>query len=172
LPHATKPYGQGKPELGNAVLSPANNPATIASMKANEVSMDAMKEFFKNDRYAAHTGVELRSIAPGHAIASLEIQPCHLNGLGGVQGGAIFTLADFAFAAAANSHNAIAVAINVNISYMKAITNGTLTAEAREISINPRLGTYTVNVTDDTGDLVAVFQGLAYRKKDQPVVAV
>jgi acyl-CoA thioesterase len=141
-------------------------------MKANKISMDAMKEFFKNDRYAAHTGVDLKTVSPGHAIASLNIQPCHLNGLGTVQGGAIFTLADLAFAAAANSHNAIAVAINVNISYMKAVSSGVLTAEAREAAVNPRLGTYTVKVTDEQGDLVAVFQGMAYRKKDQVVVEV
>ena len=43
---------------------------------------------------------------------------------------------------------------------------GVLTAEARELSCNPRLGTYTAEVRDEKGDLVAVFQGLAYRKKD------
>ena len=61
-----------------------------------------------------------------------------------------------------------AVAVNVSITYMKAVSTGTLRAEARELSANPKLGSYTVNVTDDGGALIAVFQGLVYRK-DQPL---
>lgn len=61
-----------------------------------------------------------------------------------------------------------AVGINVSINYIKATTTGILTAEAKEISLNPKLGSYTVNVTDESGAVVALFQGLAYRKK-QPV---
>jgi acyl-CoA thioesterase len=83
-----------------------------------------------------------------------------------VQGGAIFTLADFAFAAASNSYGTVAVAINVSISFLKATSSGVLVAEAKETSRNPRLGTYTVDVRDESGDLVATFQGMVYRKKD------
>ncbi len=42
----------------------------------------------------------------------------------------------------------------------------TLTAEGREVSLNPKLGTYDVRVTDGEGDLVATFHGMVYRKKD------
>ena len=48
----------------------------------------------------------------------------------------------------------------------KAATTGTLTAEAKETSISPKIATYTVNITDDKGDLIAIFQGMGYRKKD------
>jgi acyl-CoA thioesterase len=57
------------------------------------------------------------------------------------------------------------VAINVNISFVKAATKGTLTAEAKETSISPKIATYNVNITDDDGDIVAIFQGMGYRKK-------
>jgi acyl-CoA thioesterase len=50
---------------------------------------------------------------------------------------------------------------------MKSARTGTLWAEAREISKNPKLGTYTVEVKDDQGDLVALFQGMAYRKSEK-----
>jgi acyl-CoA thioesterase len=90
-----------------------------------------------------------------------------LNGLGTVHGGAIFTLADFAFAAACNSHGTVAVALNVSITFMKAATTGTLWADAREVSKNFKVGSYAVEVKDDQGELVAQFQGLAYRKKDK-----
>jgi acyl-CoA thioesterase len=89
-----------------------------------------------------------------------------LNAVGIVQGGAIFTLADYAFAAASNSHGTVAVAVNANISFMKALSAGTLIAEAREVSKSYKLGTYTVEVKDEQGELVALFQGMVYRKQD------
>ncbi len=128
--------------------------------------METIKEFFRNDHYAEQAGVEIVSVAPGHATCRMPIRAQHLNGMGNVQGGATFTLADFAFALAANSHGTAAVAVNVSITYMKAVNSGILTAEARELSKNPKLGTYTVDIKDEHGDLVAVFQGLAYRKKE------
>jgi acyl-CoA thioesterase len=129
--------------------------------------MEKIKEYFKNDEFAARSGVELLSVSPGRATAKMVLQPHHLNSYRTVQGGAIFTLADFAFAAAANSHGTIAVAINVNITFMKAATTGTLWAEAKEVSKNFKIGTYLVEVKDDQDDLVAQFQGLAYRKQDK-----
>jgi acyl-CoA thioesterase len=122
--------------------------------------------FFKNDRFAERANIELLSVSPGAARAKMTLQPHHLNGYGTVQGGAIFTLADFAFAAASNSHGTVAVAVNVSITFMKAGTEGTLWAEAKEVSKNHKLGSYTVEVKDDQGDLVALFQGLAYRKSE------
>jgi acyl-CoA thioesterase len=128
--------------------------------------MEDIKRCLKNDRFAERTNVELLTVSPGHATAKMVLHPHHLNGLGSVQGGAIFTLADYAFAAAANSHGTVAVAINVSITFMKAGTTGTLWAEAREVSKNFKLGSYTVEVKDDQGELIAVFQGLAYRKSE------
>ena len=132
--------------------------------------MDTVKRFFKKDKFAERANIKLLSVAPGQARAKMTLHPHHLNGYGTVQGGAIFTLADFAFAAASNSHGNIAVAINVSITFMKAGTTGTLWAEAREVSKNFKLGSYTVEVKDDQGELVAVFQGLAYRKSEQITV--
>jgi len=127
--------------------------------------MDKVRDVLSRDQFAQHSGIELVEVSKGYAKAVMTLQEMHLNGVGTVHGGAIFTLADFVFAAASNSHGTIAVAINVSISYVKAATNGILTAEAAEESINPKLATYRVRVTDDSGDLVASFQGMVYRKK-------
>ena len=129
--------------------------------------MDKIKKVFQNDRFAARADIELLSVELGRARSKLTLLPYHLNAWGTVQGGAIFTLADFTFAVAANSHGTVAVAVNVSITFMQAVTAGTLFAEARELSKNFKLGTYTVEVTNELGELVAVFQGLAYRKKDK-----
>lgn len=128
--------------------------------------MDKIRELLSRDQFAKHSGIELVEVSKGYAKAVMPLQKIHLNGVGTVHGGAIFTLADFVFAAASNSHGTIAVAINVSISYVKAAIKGTLTAEAAEESINAKLATYRVRVTDDGGDLVASFQGMVYRKKE------
>jgi acyl-CoA thioesterase len=128
--------------------------------------MEKVKQRLDNDQFARRCDIELLSVSPGCATARMTLHPHHLNGLGTVQGGAIFTLADFAFAAASNSHGTVAVAVNASITFMKPGGTGALWAEARELSKNPKIGTYSVEIKDDQGDLVAHFQGLAYRKKD------
>ena len=128
--------------------------------------MQAIWDFFKNDRFAKHSGIELLEITPGRAKARMKIDDRHLNGVNVVHGGAIFTLADLVFAAASNSHGTVAVAINASIWFVKAAKEGTLYAEAREVSCNPKLAVYSIEVTDDAGELVAKFEGMVYRKKD------
>lgn len=125
------------------------------------------KKRLEKDQFARHNGIEMVDISPGYARVKMDIQPYHLNGVGIVHGGAIFTLADFAFAIAANSHEQIAVAININIAFMTAITDGTLYAEAKELSLNPKLGVYQVDVRTSDHALIASFQGMAYRKKSK-----
>jgi acyl-CoA thioesterase len=143
------------------MIQPAPSPATPP-----DAGMEHVERYFKNDRFAERANIELIAVSPGHARAKMTLHPHHLNGYRTVQGGAIFTLADFAFAAASNSYGTVAVAVNVSITFMKAAQTGTLWAEARELSKNYKLGSYTVEVKDDQGDLVAVFQGLVYRKSE------
>ena len=131
--------------------------------------MSDIRAFLEKDRFAQFVGIELMDVSPGRAKARLKIDQRHLNGAGMVHGGAIFSLADLVFAAASNSHGPLAVAINVNISYVTAAADGaTLYAQAEEVSISPRLATYSIRVTDDTDNLIATFQGMAYRKKPAP----
>jgi acyl-CoA thioesterase len=127
--------------------------------------MEDFKNYFKNDIFIVNVGIELLEISPGYAKARLEVKEKHLNALKKVQGGVLFTLADIAFAAAINAHGNSAVLINANMSFVKAATKGTLIAEAKETSINPKIATYNVDITDDNGDIIAIFQGMGYRKK-------
>jgi acyl-CoA thioesterase len=123
------------------------------------------KSIRERDRFAAHNGVELLEVREGYARAEMVVQTFHLNGVGIVHGAAVFTLADLAFAAASNSRGNVAVGINVNVAYMKAAVEGVrLTAEATEQNVSNRLGQYVVRITDEEGDLVAVMNGMVYRK--------
>jgi acyl-CoA thioesterase len=124
--------------------------------------------FLDGDAFAGHCGVELDEVAPGRARVKMVVRDHHRNSHGTVHGGALFTLADTAFALASNSHGIPAAAINAHISYMKAATTGTLYAEAEEFALNPKLATYTVTVTDGNGERIAIFQGMVYRKTPRP----
>lgn len=125
------------------------------------------EEFVANDSFAHYLGVEMQEVKAGSAVAHLKIEPHHLNSYQTVHGGVIFSLADAVFAAASNSHGPQAMAINVSISFVKAATAGTLTASAKEISLNHTLATYEVRVTDDSGELIATFHGMVYRKRNR-----
>lgn len=120
--------------------------------------------FFSADCFAGLCGIELLETGSGRARVKMEVQDCHRNSHGTVHGGAIFTLADTAFALASNSHGIPAAAINAHISFMNAARDGTLYAEAQEFALNPKLASYTVTVTDETGARIAIFQGMVYRK--------
>jgi acyl-CoA thioesterase len=126
--------------------------------------VDVMERFIDQDRYAQYLGVEICEWSEGYAKAKLELDRNHLNSVNTVHGGVLFSLADSAFSVASNSHGTVAVAIQVCISYFKAVSGGTLYAEAREVSRNPKLATYLIEVSDDTGSLLGIFQGTVYRK--------
>ena len=128
--------------------------------------MDDLKRFVTNDRFAKHLGIEMLEYGNGRATARMVVQDHHRNSAGTVHGGAIFSLADAVFSAASNSHGTLALAINVSISFFKAVKTGTLLADGREVSFNPKLATYIIDVTNEQGEPVALFQGTVYRKKD------
>ncbi len=109
-------------------------------------------------------GMVIEEIKPGYARASMTVAEMHLNGFDVCQGGAIFTLADFAFACAGNTRGAKAVSIENSISFLEAVKEGEyLIAEAREISLHKRIAVYDMEVK--SGDLlVAKMSGTVYRK--------
>jgi acyl-CoA thioesterase len=123
-----------------------------------------VKDFFKDDRYAAFSGITLEDVGKGTARAQMEIRDMHLNAGNTVQGGAIFTLADLAFAAAVNSFGNLAVSVETSIRYFKGVGSGTLTAEARPVHIHRKLATFQVEVTNEQQELIALFTATAFRK--------
>jgi acyl-CoA thioesterase len=147
--------------------SPIRRARTTSRLRPGRQTMETLRKFFDRDQFARLAGIELLELQPGRATARMTLRPTHWNGIDVAHGGAIFTLADFVFAAASNSHGTVAVAINVSISFLKAARTGTLTAEAREVAKNFKLGSYQVEVKDEQGELIAIFQGMAYRKQDK-----
>ena len=83
-----------------------------------------IQEFLQGDKFALLAGVELLETGNGYAKARMLIKPEHLNGGGVCQGGAIFTLADLAFAAATNSHARLTLSITSNINFFQSREQG------------------------------------------------
>ena len=122
-------------------------------------------EFLKKDRFAVYNGIKLLQAEPGYAVAKLDITDNHLNGLDVVQGGAIFTLADLAFAAAANAHGQATLSINANINFFKSTPGKTLIAEAKEVSATNKIVNYNVDVFDEDRELLARVNIAGYKTK-------
>jgi acyl-CoA thioesterase len=135
-------------------------------MQAMGPSPAFLRRFFQRDRFAAAAGIRLEAVKPGFARARMTLTADHLNGVDVVQGGAVFTLADFAFAVACNTHGPVALAIDVAVSFLRAVERGSLVAEAREVSRSSRLSRVEVEVRDAGGVLVALFHGTAYVTRD------
>lgn len=121
--------------------------------------------FIEKDALARHLGIKLLEIRPGYARGVMEVSPELLNGVGVTHGGAIFGLADVVFAAASNSHGPVALALNVNIQFLKTTGEGAvLTATAREENLTRKTGLYRMEVMDESGQLIALAEGLVYRR--------
>jgi acyl-CoA thioesterase len=129
-----------------------------------ESQIQKLGQILNNDRFARKNAIKLVSVGQGEAIAEMTVSEDHLNGVGIVQGGALFTLADFAFAAASNSSGRLAVASHASISFFRGVSGGTLRAVARQISTGQTLGTYAVDILDEAGTQVAFFTGTAFSK--------
>jgi acyl-CoA thioesterase len=132
-----------------------------------EVSPLKPQDYVARDRFARLCGIEVVKVSSGYARVQMKIGAEHLNGHGSVHGGVLFTLADYAFAAACNSHEHVSVGINMNISCVKAVSEGTLIAEGREVSDPRRLSSCIVEIRNEKKELVALFQGLAYNKVEK-----
>lgn len=119
---------------------------------------------FADDPFCSLLGIILRSVSAGTAQTQLTITDDHLNFHGIPHGGAIYSLADAAFAAASNSHGESAVAMETHTSYLESVETGaTLTATATEIHRTRRTGAYEITITDEHDQRIASFYGRAYR---------
>ena len=87
-----------------------------------------------------------------------------LNGYQTCHGGFIFALADSAFAFACNSYNTLSVAAGACIEFLRpAMVGDELTANAKEQTRGRRSGIYDVNVSNERGELIAMFRGRSHQ---------
>jgi acyl-CoA thioesterase len=131
--------------------------------------MKKFKDFFTKENFVNLVGAKLTMVSEGFAKASMEVKEQHLNTYGICQGGALFTLADLAFAASVNKHSINTLTTGANITYVKpALLGDILTAEAHELVNHHRMPFAEVKITNQNGELVAIFTASGYRKEPRP----
>ncbi len=118
-------------------------------------SIEEAREYFERDRFATENGVVLEELSLGGAVCSLVLTGRHRNAEGGVMGGAIFTLIDLAFAAAASNVHKPTVAQQVSMNFLNGARGDKLTAKAVCRKDGKTSCVYQVNVSDDLGRDVA-----------------
>ena len=126
-------------------------------------SIESAREFFYKDKFAVNTGVTLDELNDKEAVCSLKLCDDHKNAYGGVMGGVIFTLADFAFAVLSNQIHQLTVAQQVDIHYLSAPNGDKLIARATCRKSGRTSSVINVDISDDTGRDVAQFVGTGFK---------
>lgn len=121
----------------------------------NFESLEAAREFFREDRFATESGMAIDELEEGRSVCSFEVNEHHRNAEGGLMGGATFTLIDFAFASAAATVHRPTVAMQVSVSYLNAPKGKRLTATAERLKDGRTSCVYNVSVKDETGRFIA-----------------
>lgn len=130
---------------------------------ANFENVEAAREFFYKDLFAVNMGIKLDELTDDEAVCSLELNETHKNAYGGVMGGAIFTLADFAFAVLSNQIHQLTVAQQVSINYLSAPKGDKLIARARCRKSGRTSSIVIVDIEDNLGRDIAQFVGTGFK---------
>lgn len=120
-------------------------------------TIEELRSRFQSDRFAVEvTGADIREAEPGRAVCVLALRPDHMNANHTPMGGAIFTLADFAFAVAANGFaERVTVSQHVSVTFLSPAKGQELRAEARCLKAGRTTCLYQVEVRDELGTYVA-----------------
>ncbi len=123
-----------------------------------------LASMLSKDHFSKWLGIIIDEHKDGYCKLHYLIREEMLNGFGIVHGGVLFAAADSAFAFACNSYGRLSVALDVTINFVKPAEVGEVVyAEATEIYCGNKTGLYDVKLTNERGDLLAVFKGTAYR---------
>jgi acyl-CoA thioesterase len=126
-------------------------------------TLEDAQEYFKKDRFATDAGVKLVALSEEESEAEMVLTDAHKNAYGGVMGGAIFTLADFAFATLTNNNHKLTVAQQVSINYLSAPKGDKLSATAHFVKDGKSTCVVEVMVKDNTGREVALFTDVGFK---------
>lgn len=126
-------------------------------------TIEKARTFFAGDRFATTNGIVIDELGDDWCICSMDIAADHRNAVGGVMGGAIFTLGDFAFAVASNQVHKLTVAQHVSINFLSGTRGTRLFAHAKCKKDGKTTCVYNIDITDDLGRDVAQFIGTGYK---------
>lgn len=126
--------------------------------------MDEAKRIFHSEEYAVKlSGAVIERAEPQKAVCSLEIDDRHKNSIGVVMGGAIYTLADLAFAVASNVGQPLTVTLEGQMTYLRPVKSGKLTAETFCEKAGEKTCSYRVDIRDQDGKYIASAKFIGFR---------
>ncbi len=135
-------------------------------MCSNKIDVAALNAYFHNsDSYASRLDIEILEITDSYAIASMPLTDVHRNGMGNAHGGAVYSLVDMAFAAAAHATGEFFVTAQASITYLEPGKIGPLKAVAETVRCGKTLGTFEVRVFDSDETLVAISTVTGYNTR-------
>lgn len=130
----------------------------------NSLPKRVVDTMMDKDYFSQWLGIEVVLAAPGQSILKMKIRKEMLNGFGIAHGGISFSLADSALAFASNSHGQKSVSIETSISHTKSLMEGDeITATATELSRSNKIAIYSIAITNQQKETVALFKGTVYR---------
>ena len=125
------------------------------------IDLEHIRNHYKNDRFATDSGIVIDSVTEDCVICSMELGEKHKNAVGGIQGGAIFTLADLAFAVHCNlamvcgEDVGITVGQSCSISFLKGTKGNRLIAKSTCLSRGRKVSVFRICIEDDLGAQIA-----------------
>lgn len=125
-------------------------------MLPDNPTLEQLEAEFNQDHFATHAAhCRIIEGQKGHSICEMPIEDIHRNAMGNVMGGAMFTLADFALAIAANVGQPSTVSVTHSIDFLRTSKGTKLIAEAHCTKAGSRLAFFNVDITDDLGKMIA-----------------
>ncbi|MBQ3905680.1 MAG: PaaI family thioesterase [Lachnospiraceae bacterium] len=120
--------------------------------------LEQAREIFAKDLYATKmSGIQIDEVGDHYSKCSMPLTENHRNAYGGIMGGCIYTLADFAFAVASNfDQENLTVSLVGQASFLNMSRGSILYAEAKLIKDGRTNAFYEINVYDDLGKDIAV----------------
>lgn len=132
----------------------------MKNLSADEI----VDKMYESDLFSKWLGIKVLEKGIGVSKLKMTIREEMVNGFGVIHGGITYSLADSALAFAANSNGRLSMSIETSISHTKSCYVGdTLVAEAKEDSISNKIAIYSIKVTNQKNETVALFKGTVYR---------
>ena len=126
-------------------------------------STEDARKYFAADRFAATNGMNIDELSESECVCSMILRQEHRNAVGGIMGGVIFTLADFAIAVMANHKHSPTITLDANINFLSGGKGERLIARTSCVKEGKTVGVFQAEITDELGTKVALVTGTGYK---------
>lgn len=124
------------------------------------MDLDQLLERTQNSELFRLLDIKIEKAEKGHAVISMPVTPKVHQYIGIMNGGVSLLLAETAASVGAVVSNDLTqvtpVGIEINANHLRAVSKGTVTADAKNIYHGRTLSVWNIEITNDRGKLVCV----------------